>query len=149
MAVNTGRGLWALPQNVNVVNGSLGACLHRLQTGGGENVNVVNECKHVYKSESDELGARVPINKDSPLTPSLRESESGESSPESGPPPEPELFEPPPDIPPGYGLRYDYLYSGLINRGLSHDEADRQVLEQINMEYRNQAAAPESELDIW
>jgi hypothetical protein len=67
MVINTGRGLWALPRNVNDVNGSLGARLHRLQSDDGENVN---GCKHVYKS---------------------LQGESGESSPETATPEEPEL----------------------------------------------------------
>ncbi|MDR2435237.1 MAG: AAA family ATPase [Treponema sp.] len=111
---------------------------------------------HVKTDESSEKGnsqIHVPyrkcenVNLDESGLPPEKPPESSESPPEAGPPPEPELFEPPPDMPPGLGGRYDYLYTNLVNRGLSHEEADKQAMEQVNREYRDQAAG--SELEIW
>jgi biotin operon repressor len=122
MVINTDRGGWTLPQNVNDVNDSLGGCLQRLQTDGGENVN---ECKYVYKSLQS-----VSYPETEPPNP------GPEPAPES-----PQL----PDMPPGLGGRYDYLYTELVNRGVPPAEADRQTLEQVNREYQ----AAESELELW
>jgi hypothetical protein len=61
-----------------------------------------------------------------------------EPAPET-PPPEP------PEIPSGYGSRYDYIYSDLLAKGRTPEQADREAREQVNREYQSRAAEPE----IW
>lgn len=43
-------------------------------------------------------------------------------------------------IPPGFGARYDYIFTDLKNKAVSDEEADRRALESVNEEYRTARA---------
>jgi hypothetical protein len=101
----------------------------------------INPVNHVNQQD-DSTGQRfTEFTGFTPVSEVLTDKPIETPSPEPVPEKPPE----PPDMPPGFGGRYDYLYTELVNRGLSHTEADRQALELVNREYR----AAEPKLEIW